>query len=83
MVLTQFTDFVMIAKVAMVAIFPHVAGTDIEKRMVAAAIRELDTGKRTRCFSGLRLENWRESQLIFRNLLNFCDAARERADRHG
>jgi hypothetical protein len=50
-------DFVMIAKVAMVAIFPNVASIDIEKRMVTAAIRELDTGKGARCLGGLRLEN--------------------------
>jgi hypothetical protein len=50
-------DFVMVAKVAMVAIFPNVASVGIEKRMVTGAIRELDTGKSARCLGGLRLEN--------------------------
>src|ERR1700726_3197192 len=51
-------DFVMVAEVSMVAIFPNVASVDIEKRMVTAAIRELDTGKGAGCAGGLRLENW-------------------------
>src|SRR6202043_2876033 len=51
-------DFVMVAEVSMVAIFPNVASVDIEKRMVTAAIRELDTGKGPGCPGGLRLENW-------------------------
>jgi hypothetical protein len=54
-------DFVMVAKVAMVAIFPNVASVGIEKRVVTAAIRELDTSK-ARCVGGLRLENWLEGQ---------------------
>src|ERR1017187_6410734 len=60
MILTEFMDFVMVAKVAMVPIFPNVASAGIEKRMVTAAIRELDTGKSARCVGGLRLENWLE-----------------------
>ena len=37
-ILTEFTDFVVVAKVAMVAIFPNVAGVDVEERVVAPAI---------------------------------------------
>jgi hypothetical protein len=55
-------DFVMVPKVAMVAIFPNVASVGIEKRMVTAAIRELDTGKSARCVGWLRLENWPEGE---------------------
>jgi hypothetical protein len=55
-------DFVMVAKVAMVTIFPNVASVGIEKRMVTAAIRELDTGKGARCLGALRLENWLQGE---------------------
>jgi hypothetical protein len=61
-ILTEFMDFVMVAKVAMVAIFPNIASVDVEKRMVTAAIRELDTGKGAGCPGGLRLENWLQDE---------------------
>jgi hypothetical protein len=52
----------MVAKIAMVAIFPNVASVGIEKRMITAAIRELDTSKSARCVGRLRLENWGEDE---------------------
>src|ERR1700693_3302746 len=55
-------DFVMVTKVSMVAVFPNVASVDIEKRVVTAAIRELDTGKGTGCPGGLRLEKWLQGE---------------------
>jgi hypothetical protein len=36
---------VVVAKVAMVGIFPNVASVGVEERMVTRAIRELDTGE--------------------------------------
>jgi uncharacterized protein (DUF1810 family) len=51
-------DSVVIAKVAMVAIFPNVASVGIEERVVAAAIRELDTGEVSLRHYGLGLKNW-------------------------
>jgi hypothetical protein len=47
-VFAEFVDFVMVAKVAVGAIFPNVASVGIEKRMVTAAVRELDIGKGAR-----------------------------------
>jgi hypothetical protein len=43
-IFAQASDFVVIAKVAMVAIFPNITSFGIEERMVAPAVRELDTG---------------------------------------
>jgi hypothetical protein len=51
-------DFVMVAKVAMVAIFPNVAGVDIKKRVVTPAVRELDPGKASGRQSALGLKDW-------------------------
>ena len=48
----------MVAKVAMVAIFPNVASAGIEERVVAPAIRELDTGEASLRQGGLGLKNW-------------------------
>jgi hypothetical protein len=53
-------DSVVIAKVAMVAIFPNVASVGIEERVVAAAIRELDTGEVSLRHYGLGMKNWLE-----------------------
>jgi hypothetical protein len=57
-ILTQFTDFVVVAKIAMVAIFPDVACVGIEERVVSPAIRELDTGVASRRHCALGLKNW-------------------------
>jgi hypothetical protein len=51
-------DFVMVAKIAVVAIFPNVAGVGIEERVVASAVRELDTGVASLCQGGLGLKEW-------------------------
>jgi hypothetical protein len=40
-------DFVVVAKVAMVAVFPKVASVGIEERVVTRAIGKLDTGEAT------------------------------------
>jgi hypothetical protein len=39
-ILAEFTDFVVIPKVAMVAIFPNVASVGIEERVITPAVRE-------------------------------------------
>ena len=57
MILTEFTDFVVVAKVAIVAIFPNVATAGIEERVVTPAIRELDTAESLRN-GGLGLKDW-------------------------
>ena len=44
-ILTKLMDFIVIAEVAMVAVFPNVAGAGIEECMVTAAVRELNTGE--------------------------------------
>src|ERR1022692_1701867 len=51
-------DFVVVAKVAMVAIFPNVASVGIEERVVTPAIRELDTGVASLRHCGLGLNYW-------------------------
>jgi uncharacterized protein (DUF1810 family) len=51
-------DSVVVAKVAMVAIFPNVASVGVEERVVTAAIRELDTGEASLRHYGLGLKNW-------------------------
>jgi len=48
----------MVAKVAMVAIFPNVVGVGIEERMVTSAVRELDAGVGSLCHNGLGLRDW-------------------------
>jgi hypothetical protein len=41
-ILAKLMDFVVLAKLAIVAIFPNVAAPRIEERVVPTAIRELD-----------------------------------------
>jgi hypothetical protein len=49
-ILTEFTDFVVVAKVAMVAIFPNVASVAIEERVVTpAAIYRFSIVTNCRC----------------------------------
>ena len=55
-ILTEFMDFVVVAKVAIVAIFPNVATSGIEERVVTPAIRELDTGEVSLRQGGLGLK---------------------------
>jgi hypothetical protein len=57
-ILTKFADFVVVAKVAMVAIFPNVATIGVEERVVTPAIRELNTGEASICQGGLGLKDW-------------------------
>jgi hypothetical protein len=57
-ILAEFMDFVMVAKVAIVAIFPNVASVGIEERVVTPAVRELDTGVASLRHGGLRLKDW-------------------------
>jgi len=53
-------DFVVVAKFAIVAIFPNVATAAIEERVVAAAIRELDTDVLSLRQGGLGVKQWCE-----------------------
>jgi hypothetical protein len=55
-ILTQFGDFVVLLKVAIVAIFPHVATAGIEERVLTPAIRELDVVEIPRRQGGLGLK---------------------------
>lgn len=48
----------MVAKVAMVAIFPNVASGGVEERVVTPAIRELDTSEVSLRHGGLGLKDW-------------------------
>jgi hypothetical protein len=57
-ILTEFMDFVVVAKVAMVAIFPNVASVAVEERVVTPAIRELNTGEASIRQGGLGLKDW-------------------------
>jgi hypothetical protein len=50
--------FVVVAKVAMVAIFPNVASVGIEERVVTPAIRELDASEASVGPGGLGLKDW-------------------------
>jgi hypothetical protein len=54
-ILTQLKDFVVVAKVAVVAIFPDVASVGIEEWAVTSAIRESNTGVGSLCHDGLGL----------------------------
>jgi hypothetical protein len=56
-ILTDFVDFVVVAEVAVVAIFPNVASVGIEERVVTPAIRELDAGVASLRHSGLGLKD--------------------------
>src|ERR1022692_3597194 len=51
-------DFIVVAKVAMVAIFPNVASVGVEERVVTPAIRELDTAEVSLRHDGMGLKNW-------------------------
>jgi hypothetical protein len=57
-VLTKLMDFVVLVKLAVVAIFPYVAAAGIEERVVTAAIRELDTYVLSLRHGGLGLKDW-------------------------
>ena len=61
-------DSVVVAEVAMVAIFPNVASVGIEERVVTPAIGELDTGVVSLRHDGLGLKGWFQ-----------CDHQRSRA----
>jgi hypothetical protein len=43
-ILTKLMDFVVLAKLALVAIFPNVTTAAIEERVVTPTVRELDPG---------------------------------------
>jgi hypothetical protein len=51
-------DFVVLAKMAIVTIFPNVATASVEKRVVTSAIRELDTAEVSRRHGVLGLKDW-------------------------
>jgi hypothetical protein len=51
-------DFIVLAKVAIVAIFPNVATARIEERVVTPAIRELEMVEDSRSHDGLGLKDW-------------------------
>src|SRR5580704_12422682 len=59
-------DFVVVAKIAVVAIFPNVASVGIEERVVSPAIGELNTGESSVCYCSLglndRLQNHHRKQ---------------------
>jgi hypothetical protein len=58
-ILTKLMDFVVLAELALVAIFPNVATAGIEERVVTPAIRELDTGVVSIIrHGGLGLKDW-------------------------
>jgi hypothetical protein len=57
-ILTQLMDFVVLAKLAIVAIFPNVAAAGIKERVVTTAIRELDTDVLSVRHGGLGLKDW-------------------------
>jgi hypothetical protein len=57
-ILTKLMDFVVLAKLAIVAIFPNVAAAGIEERVVTPAIRELDTDVLSVRHGGLGLKDW-------------------------
>jgi hypothetical protein len=58
-ILTKIMDPVVLAKLALVAIFPNVATAGIKERVVAPAIRELDTGVVSIIrHGGLWLKDW-------------------------
>lgn len=57
-VLTKLMDFVVLAELAIVAIFPNVAAAAIEERVVTPAIRELDTYVLSFRHGWLGLKDW-------------------------
>jgi hypothetical protein len=56
-ILTKLMDFVVLAKLAIVAIFPYVPAAGIEERVVTAAVRELDAHVLSLGHGGLGLED--------------------------
>jgi hypothetical protein len=56
-VLAKLMDFVVLVKLAIVAIFPYVPAAGIEERVVTAAVRELDTYVPSLGQGGLGLED--------------------------
>ena len=57
-ILTKLMHFVMLAKVAIVTIFPNVATVGIEERVAAPTVGELDTAVPPLCHGGLGFKNW-------------------------
>jgi hypothetical protein len=57
-ILAKLMDFVVLAKLAIIAIFPDVPTAGIEERVVAPAIRELDPGVLPIRHGGLGLKEW-------------------------
>jgi hypothetical protein len=57
-ILAKFMDFVVLVKLAIVAIFPNIAAAAIEERVVPPAIRELDTDVLSVRHGGLGLKDW-------------------------
>jgi hypothetical protein len=57
-ILTEFVDFVVLFKVAIVAIFPNVATAGIVERVAPPAIRELETAEGSVRHGGLGLKDW-------------------------
>src|ERR1035437_3800859 len=51
-------DFVVVAEVAMVAIFPNLATAGVEERVVTSAKRELDSCEASLRQGSLRLHEW-------------------------
>jgi hypothetical protein len=56
-ILAKLMDFVVLAKLPIVAIFPNVAASRIEERVVPPAIRELDAAVLSVRHGGLRLKD--------------------------
>jgi len=57
-ILAQLMDFVVLAKLAIVAIFPNVPAAGIKERVVTTAIGELDTDVLSVRHGRLGLEDW-------------------------
>jgi hypothetical protein len=57
-ILTKLMDFVVLVELAILAVFPNVATAGIEERVVAPAIRELDSGVLSLRHSGPGLKDW-------------------------
>jgi hypothetical protein len=57
-ILTKLMDFVVLAELTIVAIFPNVATAAIEERVVTPAIRELDPDVLSVGHGGLGLKEW-------------------------
>jgi hypothetical protein len=57
-ILSKLMDFVVLAELAIVAIFPNVATAGIEERVVAPAIRELDPDVLSVGHGRLGLKEW-------------------------